>query len=83
MIHKFGFDFADPYFDFDGLRFAFRVCTFENVYGIDQETISVQKDDSRLAIEAKGLQFAGGQQRCSGSITANIRKEGEEKAEEG
>ena len=78
MIHKFGFDFADPYFDFDGLRFAFRVCTFENVYGIDPESISVKKDDSRLAIEAKGLQFAGGQQRCSGSITANIRKEGED-----
>ena len=37
MIQKFSFDFKDRYFDFDGVSFAFRISTLENVYGPDPD----------------------------------------------
>lgn len=77
MIHKFGFDFADPYFDFDGLQFAFRVSTFENVYGINPDRVRVVENDTGLRVDADGLQFAGGQQHCPGYISADIRRDGD------
>ena len=73
-IQKLGFDFKDRYFDFDHLQFAFRVCTLENVYGLDPEKTSVTTRRTNLRVEAKSLQFAGGQGYCSGQLVARIWK---------
>ena len=75
MGHKFGFDFGDPYYSFEGLEFAFRVCTLENVYGIDPGRATVTNREEGLRIKAKSLQFAGGQRYCPGEIVADIRKD--------
>jgi len=72
LIQKFSFDFRDVYFDFDGLQFAFRVSTMENVYGPDPRQVSVKGGKEHLKIIANSLQFAGGQRRCPGQIIANL-----------
>jgi hypothetical protein len=33
---KFSFDFPEPSVEFQGLRFSFRLYTFENTYGLDR-----------------------------------------------
>ena len=75
MIAKFGFDFADPYFGFAGVQFAFRLATPENVYATDPEKTTVREIDGRLRVEAQGLQFAGGQRRSPGRLTAELWRE--------
>jgi len=78
LIQKFSFDFRDRYFNFDGLQFAFRICTLENVYGPDPEKTSLTSREARLRVEAKSLQFAGGQRKCPGHLVADIWKDGDE-----
>ena len=73
-VPKFGFDFGDIYFSFEGIQFAFRVATLENVYGPD--LANVCKDlgqDGRLKIQASSLQYAGGQRKSEGSIRVELR----------
>ena len=77
-LQKFSFDFKDPYFEFDGLQFAFRVCTLENVYGPDPDKTSVATRGRNLQVEAKSFQFAGGQRHCPGQLMADIWKDGDE-----
>jgi len=77
-IQKFSFDFRDQYFDFDGLQFAFRVCTMENVYGPDPEKTRITSQEMGIRVEAKWLQFAGGQRKCPGHLIANLWKDGGE-----
>ena len=78
MVQKFSFDFGDRYFDFDGLQFAFRVCTFENVYGTDPGQVVVTARGRGIRCEAQSLQFAGGQRHCPGQLVADIWKDGDE-----
>ena len=78
MIHKFSFDFRDRYFGFDGLQFAFRVCTFENVYGTDPGQVVVTPRGAGIRCEAQSLQFAGGQRQCPGRIVADIWRDDNE-----
>ncbi len=77
MIPKFGFDFADPYYEFGNVKFAFRICTLRNVYGIDPEQTSQEEREDGLKIEARGLRFAGGQRRCAGRLVAEIWRDDE------
>jgi hypothetical protein len=78
MIQKFSFDFRDRYFGFDGLQFAFRVCTFENVYGTDPGQVVVTPRGAGIRCEAQSLQFAGGQRQCPGRIVADIWRDDNE-----
>lgn len=77
-LQKFSFDFRDRYFDFDGLQFAFRVCTLKNVYGPDSKKTSVATRGGRVRVEAQSLQFAGGQRKCLGHFVADMWKDGDE-----
>ena len=72
-MQKFGFDFGDPYYTFDGLQFAFRVCTLENVYGINPDTATSSMTNGRLTIETGGYQYAGGQKTCPGTLKADMK----------
>jgi hypothetical protein len=73
----FSFDFGDPAFEFEALRFAFRIFTPDNVYGLDPSALSVEHTPARLKITAEGLTWAGGQERCDGRFEAMIEKKGE------
>src|SRR5574341_611101 len=73
----FGFDFGDPAFEFEALRFAFRIFTPENVYGLDPSRLAVERASDRLKIVAEGLTWAGGQERCEGRFEAVIEKIGD------
>lgn len=73
-MQKFGFDFGNPYYTFDGLQVAFRVCTLENVYGINPDTATSSMTNGRLTIETGGYQYAGGQKTCPGSLMSEIHK---------
>jgi hypothetical protein len=73
----FSFDFGDPTFEFEQLRFAFRIFTPSNVYGLDPAALGVERAPDRLKITAGGLTWAGGQERSGGRFEAVIEKEGE------
>ncbi|MBT5875101.1 MAG: hypothetical protein HOH43_16905 [Candidatus Latescibacteria bacterium] len=77
MIQKFGFDFADFYVAFSDLRFAFRIVTFENVFGIDPDRVAVTGVSRGIRVEADGLRYAGGQRKEEGSFSAELRREGD------
>lgn len=78
-VPKFGFDFEDIYFPFEGIQFAIRVATLENVYGPDPANVCTDPGpDGRLKIQASSLQYAGGQRKSEGSIHADLwRQNGE------
>ena len=73
---KFSFDFPEPSVVYEGFRFAFRVFTFENVYTPDRSKLSVESRDGSLTVSAAGLEWAGGQEKAPGGITAAFRKTG-------
>lgn len=52
---------------------SFRLHTFENAYGIDPDTVSVDKNDAGVTIiRAEQLTWAGGQEISAGTLTATI-----------
>ena len=52
---------------------SFRLHTFENVYGIDPALTSVETGaDGSIAVDARGLSWAGGQAAAPGAIRALI-----------
>ena len=77
FFFHFSFDFGDPAFEFDGLRFAFRIFTPSNVYGLDPSALAIERTPGRLKIVASSLTWAGGQERCDGKFEAVIEKKGD------
>ncbi|BAK67915.1 hypothetical protein SLG_32400 [Sphingobium sp. SYK-6] len=72
-VMKLSFSNPEPSVDFGGLIFGFEIITFENVYGIDPATVTVTREGTAgLTLVAKGLTWAGGQQRAPGSLTARL-----------
>ena len=78
MIQKFSYDFRDRYIEFEGLEFAFRTATMENVYGPAPEAVTVIAGQDRLHMEATLLQYAGGQRRSPGRVSADLWRDGDE-----
>ena len=76
MFTKFSFDFPEPSVEFEGLRFGFRVNTYENVYGLDLKKITVQEKGGALEIHCPQLIWAGGQETAPGHLAARLRKNG-------
>lgn len=75
-FQQFSFDFPEPSVEFAGLRFAFRVFTRENVYGLDLARMSVEGSGDELTLTCAGLVWAGGQERAPGSVVAHFRRLG-------
>lgn len=70
-----GYDFKDPYVEFDNLRFAVRISTEVNIYCPDLKSLEI--DDSlpgRLAVKSKLLSAAGGQLSSPGKLEMEIIK---------
>ncbi len=73
---KLSYDFPEPSVEFEGFRISFRVFTFENIYGLDQSQMTVEPRSDGLAIKCSQLVWAGGQQKASGKVEAQVRKNG-------
>jgi hypothetical protein len=76
-MQQFSFDFGDPLFDVGGWRIGLQVITFENTYGLDPaETAVASTAAGGQSIRARRLTWAGGQERCSGEATIDVRPSG-------
>ena len=73
---KFSFDFPEPSVEFEGLKFSFRLYTFENTYGLDAGTMSVDHSTDGITVTCTQLVWAGGQEKAPGKLRARIRKNG-------
>jgi hypothetical protein len=73
---KFSFDFPEPSVEFEGLQLSFRLYTFENTYGLDRESIAVEEKDNGLDIHCSRLVWAGGQEKSTGTLHAQLRRNG-------
>ncbi len=74
---KFSFDFPEPSAHFAGLLFSARLHTFENTYGLDRDSMTVESNaDGALTIRASRLIWAGGQQEAPGNVAIELHKNG-------
>lgn len=73
---KFSFDFPEPSIEFAGLQFSFRLYTFENVYGLDIERMTVASQGDGIEIQCPQLTWGGGQMKAPGRLDARVRRAG-------
>jgi len=66
-VQHLSYDPGDPWFEIDGWRIGLQVITFENVYGLDQEAVTVARQGGRTTVTCGQLTWAGGRERCEGS----------------
>lgn len=71
---KFSFDFPEPSVEFAGLRFGFRICTYENVYGLNPQHMTAEKTADGLEVNCSQLTWAGGQEKAPGTLRARLRQ---------
>jgi hypothetical protein len=74
---KFSYDFPEPAIEWAGLRFSFRLHTFENTYGLDAESIAVVDTPQGLELTCTQLVWAGGQMKAPGSLRVRFRQAGD------
>jgi len=73
---KFSFDFPEPSVEFEGYQFGFLVFTYENVYGLDRERMTVDVRGDALELRCDQLIWAGGQEKAPGQLRARLEKRG-------
>jgi hypothetical protein len=68
-----GFDFKDPYMEFEGLRFAVRLSTESNIYCPDPDGLTVDRaKPGELILRCTSLSAAGGQIITPGTLELKI-----------
>lgn len=72
-MQNLSFDFKNPLFDFNGLRFGVQIFTFENVYGLDPDRTFVTGNIQKGCVVAEGLTWAGGQEKAPGNVTIEMK----------
>lgn len=73
---KFSYDFPEPALFVGGLQISFRIYTFENAYGLDQSSMSVENTDDGVQLRCSQFVWAGGQQKAPGTLHAQFRESG-------
>ncbi|MCX6327557.1 MAG: hypothetical protein NT144_13045 [Bacteroidia bacterium] len=72
-----GYDFKDPYVEFDNLHFAVRLSTVNNIYCPDPNSLHIEKTSAdELTLSCDVLSSAGGQLSSPGKIELRITKMG-------
>ncbi len=75
-----GYDFNDPYVEFDELRFAVRLSTESNIYCPDLSSLKVDSSSSKeLILSCNMLSAAGGQLISPGQMELKITKVGKDR----
>jgi hypothetical protein len=70
-----GFDFGDPYVEFNNLQFAVRLSTESNIYCPDKSSLTVSTPSrGKMVVSSKVLSSAGGQLRTTGYLEMTITK---------
>ena len=73
-----GYDFKDPYVEFEGLKFAVRLATEDNIYCPNPADVSVDKSiPGTLIMRSSSLAAAGGQFITPGKLELTISSLGE------
>lgn len=68
-----GYDFKDPYIDFQGLKFAIRLSTDNNIYCPNLGQMNIQKiSENEVVLYSNSLSSAGGQLISGGSIELKL-----------
>jgi hypothetical protein len=67
-MQDLSFDFDDPVWEFNGLRWSIQVFTFENVYGLDPAVCVVTEGEGTFHLECRRLRWAGGQAVAAGGV---------------
>lgn len=76
-MQDLSFDFNDPTWEFNGLRFAVQVFTFENVYGLHAAACEIAEEQGRFVVICRELTWAGGQETIAGGVSISaIAREG-------
>lgn len=71
---KFSFAWPEPSAEFGGFQFSFRVQTFENAYAIDPARTQLERSGDHLRYRCKGFTWAGGQEKATGELTAELQR---------
>jgi hypothetical protein len=72
-----GYDFGDPYVEFEGLRFALRLSTENNIYGPEAGKLTIDRSlPGTLILKSSGLSAAGGQLNAPGELELRITSQG-------
>ena len=74
---KFGFDFPEPSVAFQGMLFSFRLHTFEDCYGMDRASMTVEKTADGFEMRCSQLVWAGDQLKAPGTVVTRVRKSGD------
>ena len=68
-----GYDFKDPYIDFQGLKFAIRLSTDNNIYCPNPGQMNIKKhSEDEVVLHSNLLSSAGGQLISEGSIELKL-----------
>ena len=68
-----GYDFKDPYIDFQGLKFAIRLSTDNNIYCPNPGQMNIKKlSENEVVLHSNSLSSAGGQLISGGSIELKL-----------
>ena len=68
-----GYDFKDPYIDFQGLKFAIRLSTDNNIYCPNPGQMNIKKlSENEVVLHSNSLSSAGGQVISGGSIELKL-----------
>ena len=73
---KFSYDFPEPAIEIAGLRFSFRLHTFENTYGLHRDSMKVEATPDGIEFTCAQLVWAGGQLTTPGTLRAHFRHDG-------
>ncbi len=71
-MNTLGFDFKDTWLTLNGLSFALRLATAQNLYAPDPASVHITSGTNQSRLDAARLCWAGGQQTAPGSMSLRI-----------
>ena len=73
-MQQLSYDFQNAVFKVGSFEVSLQIHTFENVYGIDPQTVTHQKEGSRSVFSAERLTWAGGQETAEGKAALIVEE---------
>ena len=73
-MQRLSYDPKNPVFSIFGQEFSLEVFTMENVFGLDPDRTEVKIEGDKALVTARGLTWAGGQQKCDGGAMLLVEK---------